>query len=227
MTPQRLQRIVQTLNLRQPDLTVVTDEVKKEHNLSAIVRSCDAFAIPEVHCVWAGEKYHVRRNQAAGAGSWVDVKTHDTIADAITNLQGQGFKVCAAHFTDRAINYRDYDFTQPTAVLLGTEKEGVSDVAAEMCDEHLIIPMHGMTNSFNVSVACALILSEAQRQRELAGMYEQRRLPDAEYERLYFEWCQPQITRICKQHNLPYPPLRDDGELLDPQAFSELVNNPV
>ena len=225
MTPERLEKIHRTLHLRQPDLTVLTDEVQKDRNLSAIVRTCDAFAVPRVHCVWEGEHYRIRRNQSAGAGAWVEVLTHDTISNAITHLQAQGFRVCAAHFTQRAIPYRDYDFTQPTALLLGAEKEGVSDEAAALCDEHLIIPMQGMTQSFNVSVAAAIILSEAQRQREAAGLFGHCRMAADDYQRLLFEWCQPQITQICKQYGLPYPALREDGELADPQAFSELVND--
>lgn len=224
MTPQRLQRIQQTLSLRQPDLTVLTDEVHKDRNLSAIVRSCDAFAIPEVHCVWPDDSYHVHRNQSSGSGTWVNVKTHPDISSAIGHLKEQGFRVCAAHLSDRATDFRHYDFTQPTALMLGHEREGISDEAADLADEHLIIPMLGMVQSFNVSVAAAIILCEAQRQREQAGMFEDARLPDDEYQRLLFEWCQPQITRICQTHNLPYPALGEDGELVDPQAFSELVN---
>ena len=133
-------------------------------------------------------------------------------------------KVVAAHLTDRAIDYRSYDFTQPTALLMGTEKEGVSDEASELADEHLIIPMYGMVQSFNVSVAAAIILNEACYQREKAGMYQSARLPAEWYERLLFEWCQPQISKLCRQHNLAYPALREDGELVDPQGFSRLYN---
>tara|TARA_B100001109_G_scaffold246056_1_gene234371 strand:- start:20683 stop:21366 length:684 start_codon:yes stop_codon:yes gene_type:complete len=224
VTPDRLEKIQRTLNLRQPDLTVLTDEVQKDRNLSAIVRSADAFAIPKVHCVWEGGIYHVARNQAAGAGTWVDVITHSSITAAIGDLKDQGFRVCAAHFTERAVDYRTYDFTQPTAILLGAEREGVSEEAAALCDEHLIIPMLGMTQSFNVSVAGALILSEAARQRQQAGMFAQRRIDDDEYQRLLFEWCQPQITAFCQERGLPYPALGEDGELADPQGFSALVN---
>src|SRR5690606_14244040 len=173
VTPQRLERIEHTLSLRQPDLTVLTDEVHKDRNLSAIVRSCDAFAVPVAHCVWLGEQYRVRRNHSAGSGNWVDIHTHPDIGTAIQTLQQQGFRVCAAHFSERARDYRDYDFTQPTALLLGSEKTGVSAQAAALADEHLVIPMHGMVQSFNVSVAAALLLSEAQRQRQQAGMFNQ------------------------------------------------------
>lgn len=224
MTPERLQKIKRTLAYRQPDLTVLTDEVHKQHNLSAIIRSCDAFAVQEVNCVWMSDQYRVYNGTAAGAAGWVDVRTHDTTPKAIKTLQDEGFRVCAAHFSDKAIDFRDYDFTQPTALLLGAELEGVSQEAADQACEHLIIPMLGMVQSFNVSVAAALLLSEAQRQRQAAGFFDQCRLDESTYERLYFEWCQPDFARMCQQRKLPYPPLNDEGELADPQAFSALIN---
>lgn len=225
VTPERLQRIQQTLNLRQPDLTIICDEVHKERNLSAIVRSCDAFAVPKVHNVWLEEKYRLFGNQTAGSGNWVEVQTHPDIESAINHLKQQGMRVCAAHLSAEAKDYRDYDFTQPTALLMGSERDGISDLAAELADEHLIIPMYGMVESFNVSVAASMMLSEAIRQRKQAGMLNQRRLDDKTYQRLFFEWCQPQITKFCKQRNMPYPEIGEDGELVDPQGFSALVNS--
>lgn len=231
MTPERLERIKATLAARQPDLTVLTDDVHKQHNLSAIIRTCDAFAVPRVNVVWSEQTYRTYRGRAMGSQNWVDVDMHDSIEGAISELQGKGMKVCAACFTDRAIDYRDYDFTQPTVLLMGNEKHGVSEVAADMADEHLIIPMSGMVQSFNVSVAASLLLSEAVHQRKQAGLFNtqdlpnQSRLPQEEYDRLFFEWCQPLITQICKNHKLPYPEIGEDGHLVDPQAFSELVNS--
>ncbi len=225
MTPERYERIRQTLDCRQPDLTVITDEVYKPHNLSAIARTCDAVGIPEIHCVWPRHKYRLKTSSTAGSAEWLEVKTHADIETGITHLKNQGMKVVAAHLTDRAIDYRDYDFTQPTALLMGTEKEGVSDIASEMSDEHLIIPMRGMVHSFNVSVAAAIILNEAHFQREKAGLYEQQRLPQAWYDRLLFEWCQPVIARLCRETGMDYPALREDGELADPQGFSERYNH--
>ncbi|MAR01593.1 MAG: tRNA (guanosine(18)-2'-O)-methyltransferase TrmH [Oceanospirillaceae bacterium] len=224
MTPERYERIRQTLDCRQPDLTVITDEVYKPHNLSAIARTCDAVGIPEIHCVWPRDRYRLKTASTAGSAEWLEVKTHPDIVTGIQHLKDQGMNVVAAHLTDRAIDYRDYDFTQPTALLMGTEKEGVSDEASEMADEHLIIPMRGMVHSFNVSVAAAIILNEAHFQREKAGMYEESGLPEEWYNRLLFEWCQPTIARLCRDSGLPYPALRDDGELCDPQGFSELYN---
>ncbi|MEC8443936.1 MAG: tRNA (guanosine(18)-2'-O)-methyltransferase TrmH, partial [Pseudomonadota bacterium] len=224
MTPERYERIRQTLDMRQPDLTVITDEVYKPHNLAAIARTCDAVGIPKIHCVWPRDKYRLRSASTAGSADWIEVQTHSDITSGIKSLQAQGVKVVAAHLTDRAIDYRDYDFTQPTALLMGTEKEGVSDEASDLADEHLIIPMRGMVQSFNVSVAAAIILNEAHYQRQQAGLYEQQRLPQDWYDRLLFEWCQPKIARLCREQSLDYPALREDGELADPQAFSVLYN---
>ena len=224
MTPERFARIKETLNRRQPDLAVLTDEVHKAHNLSAIIRTCDAFAVPKVHAIWPHDDYRTFRGRAQGSQNWVKVDTYRTTEDAVNQLQGKGFKVCVANFSERAIDFRDYDFTQPTAIKMGNEKTGVTSVAAEMADEHLTIPMLGMVQSFNVSVAAALLLSEAERQRSLKGMFDQRRIPDEEYERLLFEWSHPLFTRICKQHGWDYPETREDGELADPQGFSVRAN---
>lgn len=224
MTPERLARIKDTLNRRQPDLTVMTDEVHKAHNLSAIIRTCDAFAVPKVHAIWPYDNYRTFRGKAKGSQNWVDVETYRTTEDAINELQNQGFKVCVANFSERAIDFRSYDFTQPTAIMMGNELTGVTDVAADMADEHLTIPMLGMVQSFNVSVATALLLSEAERQRSLKGMFDERRIPDEDYERLIFEWSYPLYTRICKELGWEYPETDEFGELVDPQGFSKKVN---
>lgn len=221
MTPERFKKIQAVLSRRQPDLTVLTDEVHKQHNMSAIIRSCDAFGVPEVHCVWPSDEYRTFNGTAAGSGDWVNVNTHLSTEDAIVNLQQRGFKVCAAHFSDKAMAFREYDFTQPTAILMGAELEGVSEEAANLCDEHLIIPMQGMVQSFNVSVATSLLLAEAQYQREKAGMYEQVRIDDKTYKQKCFEWAHPKLAKLCRNRNLAYPELDNDGELVDPQAFSE------
>lgn len=224
MTPERLARIKDTLNRRQPDLTVMTDEVHKAHNLSAIIRTCDAFAVPKVHAIWPYDDFRTFRGKAKGSQNWVDVETYRSTEDAISQLQGQGFKVCVANFSERAIDFRSYDFTQPTAIMMGNELTGVTDVAATMADEHLTIPMLGMVQSFNVSVAAALLLSEAERQRSLKGMFDERRISDEDYERLIFEWSYPLYTRICKELGWEYPETDEFGELVDPQGFSKKVN---
>lgn len=224
MTPERLARIKQILDTRQPDITVLTDQVHKPRNLSAIIRSCDAFGLASMHAVWPSEGYRAFRKTAGGSFNWVSTQTHATMADAVDHFRGQGKKLYAAQLSDRAVDYREVDYTVPCAVIMGNEVDGVSAGAAEQADEHIVIPMMGMVESLNVSAACAIILAEAQRQRKAAGLFDRRRLPEADYLRLLFSWCQPTVKRYCDDRNLPYPPFDPEtGELIDGVGWMEGV----
>ena len=224
MTPERLARIKQTLDTRQPDLSVLTDQVHKPRNLSAIIRSCDAFGLASMHVVWPREGFRAFRKTAGGSYNWVTTHTHPTMDDAVSELKGRGHKLYAAQLSERAIDYREADFTVPCTVIMGNEVDGVSDSAAEQADEHIVIPMMGMVESLNVSSACAIILSEAQRQRKQAGLYAHQRLPDDEYNRLLFCWGQPAVKRYCDDRNLPYPPIDPEtGELVDGVGWMQEV----
>jgi tRNA (guanosine-2'-O-)-methyltransferase len=171
MTPERKQRIIDTAVRRQPDLTVFMERVHKPHNFAAVLRTCDAVGVMHAHAVPGGQGLPAINNTAQGAQRWVDLSRHADTVSGLSVLRDQGFNCVAAHFSARAIDFREIDYTRPTALVLGTEKFGISDEAAAHCDRHVVIPMHGMTRSLNVSVACALILYEAERQRRLAGRY--------------------------------------------------------
>ncbi|MGQ7274333.1 tRNA (guanosine(18)-2'-O)-methyltransferase TrmH [Marinobacter sp. V034] len=216
MTPERLARIKGTLDRRQPDLRVLTDQIHKPRNVSAIIRSCDAFGVANMHAVWPREGYRAFRKTTGGSHHWVTTYTHPDMMSAIGDLRQSGHAIYAAQFSDRAVDYRDVDFTRPCVLVLGNEVGGVSQSAADAADEHVVVPMMGMVESLNVSAACAIILAEAQRQRSEAGMFEVSRMPPEEYNRLLFRWCQPQITRYCDDRRLPYPPFDPDtGDLVD------------
>ncbi|MCL6416984.1 tRNA (guanosine(18)-2'-O)-methyltransferase TrmH [Aestuariirhabdus sp. Z084] len=219
MTPQRYQRYVHTLARRQPDLSVITDQVHKGRNLAAIIRTCDAVGIHRVHITEPREGYRPYRGTAMGSTRWVSVERHDTIADGMAALRGQGMKIHAAHLSSDALDYRDLDYTQPLALLLGAEKTGVSDEVAQACDGAVMIPMQGMVESYNVSVAAAIILNEAQHQRRLAGMYDQCRLPLKEYQSTLFRWCHPKLADWCDEQGLNYPALDDEGQLVEPSRW--------
>lgn len=219
MTPERFARLQAILARRQPDLTVITDYVHKGRNLSAIVRTADAVGIGEVHCVIGDKEYRAFRGTALGSHRWVDVHRYGDIEAPVSQLQAQGFQIVAAHVSDAAVDFHDIDYTRPTALLLGAEKEGVSVDALAMVDRHITIPMVGMVESFNVSVAAGIILAEAQAQRLRAGLYSQQRIDSATRQRLFFEWAHPELTAFCRQHQLAYPPLREDGELQDPSGW--------
>ena len=214
MNPQRYARICEMLARRQPDLTVCMEQVHKPHNVSAIVRTADAVGVHEVHAVWPGNWIRTMAS-AAGSNSWVKVKTHPTISEAVATLKGRGMQILATHLSDKAVDFRDIDYTRPTCILMGQEKTGITQEALDLADQDIIIPMTGMVQSLNVSVASALILYEAQRQRQNAGMYERAEsmLPKEEQQRLLFEGGYPVLAHLAKRKKLPYPPVNHCGEI--------------
>ena len=225
MTPTRLAKIRAVLDRRQPDLTLITDHVHKGRNLSAIVRTCDAVGISQLHCVMADDEYRAFRGTAKGSHQWVDVKRAHSMREAVECLKPQGFQFVAADVCPQSVDFRELDYCRPTAFILGAEKWGLSVEARQVVDHFITIPMVGMVESYNVSVASAIILSEAQRQREQQGFYANRRLPDSIYQDLLFEWCQPIVAAYCQRQNLPYPDLGEDGEILEASKWYQSVKH--
>ncbi|CFQ64728.1 tRNA guanosine-2'-O-methyltransferase [Yersinia frederiksenii] len=213
------------LATRQPDLTVCLEQVHKPHNVSAIIRTADAVGIHQVHAIWPTTQMYTRLSSAAGSNSWVQVKTHSHIADAITHLKSQGMQILATHLSDKAVDFREIDYTRPTCILMGQEKTGISQEALALADQDIIIPMIGMVQSLNVSVASALILYEAQRQRQNAGMYQRAQsvLPQEEQQRLLFEGGYPVLAQVAKRKGLPQPYIDDQGQVIaDAQWWSAM-----
>jgi tRNA (guanosine-2'-O-)-methyltransferase len=215
MRPQRFQLLQATLARRQPDLTVLMDQVDKAHNFSAILRSCDAVGVLEAHVVPPDGGLDVHHAASGGTAKWVAVRQHPDIASAVAHLHRGGFTVLAAHHAEEAQDYRDVDFTRPTAVVLGTELLGVSREALRLADGLVSIPMMGMVESLNVSVAAAILLYEARRQRERAGMYDVSRVDEADARRILFEWAYPRVAKLYRRQGRPYPELGPDGDILD------------
>jgi len=225
MTPARYQKLVNTLNKRQPDLTLLTEQIHKPRNIAALVRTSDAVGIHELHMVWPWGEHTPYSGTAMGSDRWVDIVRHETMASGIGTLKSRGYKIYAAHLSPDSIDYRDVDFTQPCALLLGNEKKGVSDESLASVDAHITIPMEGMVESFNVSVAAAIILSEAHRQRQAAGLYDQVRLDSSVYRDTFFRWAHPKVAQFCHDNGLDYPAVRDDGEIMDPSAWYAAVRH--
>ena len=215
MTPERFRRLRHVLARRQPDLTVLMDGVHKSHNFSAILRNCDAAGVLEAHVVPPEHGLDLHHGTSAGAKKWVWVRRHATVQEATDRLRGAGFRILAAHPDTSALDYRDADYTPPTALLLGAELKGVSEEGLAAADGCVRIPMEGMVHSLNVSVAASLLLFEARRQREAAGMYARSRLPPEEFERRLFEWAYPSIARTRRREGRPYPSLDAEGRIAD------------
>jgi tRNA (guanosine-2'-O-)-methyltransferase len=219
MTPERSARLHQVLAMRQPDLTLVTDFVHKQRNLSALVRNADAAGIMRVHAVLGDEDYQAYRGTAMGAHHWVEVCCHATVAQALQPLQDAGYQLVAAHPVDAAVDFRAVDYTVPTALVLGAERQGLSDAALAAVTHFVRVPMMGMVGSLNVSVAAGIVLSEVQHQRQRAGLYDRCRIDSVTYHRLYFEWAHPVVARYCQAHGLRYPPLDKSGEIDQPARW--------
>jgi tRNA (guanosine-2'-O-)-methyltransferase len=214
MTTERYQKVRAMLEKRQPDLTILAEDVYKPHNLSAMLRSCDAVGIGEVHATNPTGGIATFNETSASAEKWVRVKVHSDIRAAISQVKAEGMQTFAAHFSDKALDYRDVNYTKPTCILFGNEKWGVTDEAAALVDAHIIIPMLGMVPSLNVSVATAIILFEAQRQRRVAGMYNAPRYSEAELHERLFWLLHPKEAEHYSQRGQAFPDLQEDGSIV-------------
>ena len=199
------------------DLTVLVEHVEKPHNLSAILRSCDAVGVLEAHAVSLSGRPRTFNSTAQGSQRWVPLCDHPDVTTAVQHLKAQGFKLYGTNLGVDARDYRDCDFTGPTAFVLGAEKWGLTDAARDGMDEALFIPMRGMVQSLNVSVATATLLFEALRQRQAAGLAptQGEGLTPEHYRQLLFEWSYPQVAAWCREQDRPYLELNEQGELLE------------
>jgi len=191
------------------------ERVNKTHNFSAILRNCDAVGVLNAHAVLPDGDLDLHHHTSAGTKRWVKVKVHETLDDAVACLRREGFHVLAAHPSDSALDYREADFARPVAIMVGAELDGLSPEGIALADETVRIPMTGMVRSLNVSVATALLLFEAYRQREERGMYRSSRLSSDQLRTLLFEWAYPEIATVLRERGDPYPALSADGDILD------------
>lgn len=227
MTPERFRKLRDALARRQPDLTVLVDGVNKTHNVSAILRTADAVGIHRIHAI--SENPALRRHHmiAGGAKQWVDVVLHRSIETAIEELAAERWRMISTHLTPGARDFRDVDYTTgKVAIMIGAELRGLSPAAVAAAETHVRIPMQGLSRSVNVSVAAAVILFEAERQRRAAGLYDRSRLDPAEFERTLFEWAYPEIAALCRERGQPYPPITEDGYLASNSAGTPVSAEP-
>lgn len=190
-TARRQERIAAVLRRRQPTLTVVLEDVHDPWNASAVLRSCDAVGVMDVHLVYVNDpppRKAFDRKTSGSAAKWLTIQTHDSIDACYADLRTQGFRILAAALRAGTHDLYDLDLRQPTALVLGNEMRGVSDRAVDLADGTYLIPMHGMVESLNISVACAVSLYEALRQRRAAGMYAASALDPETLARVQEEW---------------------------------------
>jgi len=188
-TERRLQRIEAVLRHRQPDLTVVMENIHDPHNVSAILRSCDAAGVMGVQLVYTDTEFpDIGKKSSASAKKWIGRRRFKSVKECYDQLHEEGFTILATHLEERAQSIYEVDLTKRVALVVGNEHEGVSSEAAELADGILKIPMFGMIQSLNVSVAAAVLLFEAVRQRIIGGQYGASRLPESAMRELMKEW---------------------------------------
>ncbi len=217
LLPRRFERLKSVLNCRMANLSVLLEEVEKPHNLSAILRSCDAVGLIDVHAISKKDRPHTFNSTAQGSQKWIRLHTHKNIEVGVSNLKEKGFKLIGTSISEASTDYRECDFTGSTAFVLGAEKWGLTNNAESLMDQLIYIPMCGMVQSLNVSVAAAILLFEAFRQRKSAGILPQQGegLSEEEYKTILFEWAYPELANWCKKEKRNYPALSKKGEILE------------
>jgi tRNA (guanosine-2'-O-)-methyltransferase len=185
----RLRKLREVLRRRQPDLTVVMENIHDPHNVSAMLRSCDAAGVWEVQLIYTTEKFpRIGKKSSASAGKWVGRRSFGSVDACYGQLRKEGFRIYATHLGEPSRSLYEVDLTQRCAIVFGNEHRGVSDEAAEKADGTIHIPMFGMIQSLNVSVACAITLYEALRQRLAHGDYDRPKFSDELLSRHLDDW---------------------------------------
>ncbi|MFN0157627.1 MAG: TrmH family RNA methyltransferase [Bacteroidota bacterium] len=188
-TDRRSEKIRQVLAYRQPDLTVIIENVHDPHNVSAMFRSCDAVGVMQVELLYTVEKFpRIGKKSSSSANKWLDRRKHTAVAECYSLLRSEGFRVFASRLDPNAHSLFDLDLVSPVALVFGNEHRGVSDEAAALADGTFLIPMRGMIQSLNVSVACAVSLYEALRQRNAPGGNQRPKCDDHRRQILFDDW---------------------------------------
>jgi tRNA (guanosine-2'-O-)-methyltransferase len=177
VTETRYQRIVRFLTTRQETLRLFLDDVKNAHNISAVIRTCDATGIFYLHYYLTETSLSINRGISLGSERWIRRERVRERGSFLDQMQKKGYQCLATALEGDAIDYREVDYTQPTLIIFGNEKEGISEEVLLQVTRRVTIPMMGMARSLNISVACAVILYEAFRQRDQKGMYDAPSIP--------------------------------------------------
>ena len=219
--PRRFERIKNVLNCRMKNLTVLVEAVNKPHNLSAILRTCDAAGVFEANFISEKDKVKTFNSTAQGSQKWVKLNNHETTISAVSELKKKGFKLYGTTLNERSTDYRNFDYSENTCFVLGAEKWGLSDQLISKVDESIFIPMSGMVQSLNVSVAASILLFEAIRQRKSKSLLPLKGegLSAEEYEKTLFEWSYPELASIYRKSGNKYPKINQYGEI------NEVFNN--
>ncbi len=177
LSDQRIEKILNAIGKRQWDLTVILENVHDPHNVGAVMRSCESIGITEVYIVYTEETTnpdrYIGRNASGGVSKWIKALFYTDLEQCLEDVRKKYDKIYATHLYEDSESVYGKDMTTSMAILLGNEHAGVSKKALDLCDGNIMIPMQGLAESLNVSVACSIILYETMRQRIDKGLYDQ------------------------------------------------------
>lgn len=190
MTPERHDRLTSVLNKRQPDLTVVLENVFDPHNVSAVMRTCDAVGIQDVYILNNRIPPHKKwgYRSSSTANEWLNIHQYTEAESCFTEISKKYKNIYTTHLADDSVEIYDLDFTESIALVFGNETFGVSEEIRKYSNKNFIIPQVGIIKSLNISVACAVTLYEAFRQKKARGHYLQSRMSQTRIATLKGEW---------------------------------------
>ena len=190
MTPERYNRLTSVLNKRQPDLTVVLENVFDPHNVSAVMRTCDAVGIQDVFILNDRIPPHKKwgYRSSSTAAEWLTIHQFTNVEECFSELRKRYKKIYATHLSENATTLHQLDLTESVALVFGNETFGVSEEITKLVDGTFIIPQVGIIKSLNISVACAVTLYEAFRQKQITGHYDNPKLREQQLIELKKEW---------------------------------------
>ena len=190
MTPERKSRIKHVLKHRQNDLTIILENVFDPHNISAVMRSCDAIGIQEIYVLNTKIPRHKKwgSRSSSSAAKWLTIHQFEDTIECMEAVQKKYNRIFTTHLGSGSVSLYEIDLVKSTALVFGNEHSGVSDEVRKLADGNFIIPQVGMIHSLNISVACAVSLYEAYRQKKIAGHYNKQKLSRQEYQSLSLEW---------------------------------------
>ena len=190
MTPERSKRLNDVLDKRQPGLTVVLENVQDPHNISAVMRTCDAVGIQDIYILNTQIPKHKKwgAKSSSSAAKWLTIHQFTDVKECFAELRKQYDHVYTTHLSSDAIGLHQIDFIRKTALVFGNEHGGVSEETIALSDGNFIIPQVGIIKSLNISVACAVSVYEAYRQKELAGHYANPQLTNEIRSQLSGQW---------------------------------------
>lgn len=196
MTPERSDKFQKVLSCRQANLAIVMENVDDLHNISAVMRTCDAVGIQDIYVINSAIPKHTYfgPKSSSSAAKWLTVHQFTSIAEAMPVLRSRYQKIYTTYLSADAVALYDIDFTQESiALVFGNEHDGVSEEMRNLADGNMIIPQVGMIQSLNISVACATSIYEAYRQKKNAGHYDQPSLSEERIQEIKAVWSKPKV----------------------------------